>query len=131
MRSGWSVRLRRRAVGLIVLLLLSSAACSRNRKLEIDDIVVSDATRLAYKQRCASCHGDAGDGRGGEASKLPVVVPDWTDSTVQSQVSDDMLRVVIVGGGKETGRSHAMPPYPDLADKPILDEMVALIRSFN
>ena len=94
-------------------------------------VPVSDATRAEYAQRCALCHGETGDGRGAHASSLPVPVANWSDPGWQSAVSDDQLRQVIVGGGAALGKSPAMPPNPDLKDKPMLEEMVALIRGFE
>jgi mono/diheme cytochrome c family protein len=84
-----------------------------------------------YAQRCALCHGDAGDGRGPQAASLPVPVPNWSDPARQVAVSDDQLRQTIVGGGPAVGKSPAMPPNPDLKDKPVLDELVSMIRGFE
>ena len=132
MRSGTSLFLSCRAACLIGILLLSSTACSKDTSAEFNDTVpITDATRLAYKDRCARCHGEAGDGRGPDAAGLAVPLPDWTQSSVQSRRSDDLLRVVIVDGGTQTGRNAAMPPYPDLAGTLMLDEMIALIRTFE
>jgi hypothetical protein len=55
----------------------------------------------------------------------------FTDATWQSQASDDAIRQVILNGGASVGKDATMPPHPDFAGTPTLDEMVSLIRSFE
>lgn len=111
--------------GIAVLSLLGGMACAQAPTRE----PVSDGTRMAYEQRCALCHGVDGDGSGPHAASLPVRPANWTNDTVQ--LSDDQLRRVILDGGAAIGKSSAMPPNPDLQSSRTLDEMVALIRSFD
>jgi hypothetical protein len=40
------------------------------------------------------------------------------------------MRAAIVQGGASLGRSPEMPPNPDLAGTPSLDNLIVLLRSF-
>jgi hypothetical protein len=113
--------------GVAALLLSSTMACA----LAPPRVPVSDVTRAEYEQRCALCHGDSGDGRGPQATSLPVPIANWSDSAWQAKVTDDQLRQTILGGGAAAGKSSAMPPNPDLEGTPTLEEIVALIRGFE
>jgi hypothetical protein len=113
--------------GVAALSLLGMMACAPSAP----PVPVSDTTRAEYDQRCALCHGEQGDGRGSHAASLPVPVANWSDAAWQSRISDDHLRQAILGGGTAVGKSAAMPPNPDFQGKPMLDEMVAMIRGFE
>jgi hypothetical protein len=113
--------------GVAALSLFVTVACTQTPPR----VPVTDATRAEYAQRCALCHGETGDGRGPHAFSLPVPVANWSDAAWQSGMSDDQLKQAILGGGAAIGKSPAMPPNPDLKDKPMLEEMVALIRGFE
>jgi Cytochrome c len=112
---------------LAIAILTLSASCSSSTSRE----PVSDVALQTFEQRCAVCHGASGDGRVQRGPGLPVAVPDWTDTRRQSQISDEEIRAVIVGGGPAGGKSVAMPPHPDLAETQTLDEIVTLIRNFG
>ena len=91
---------------------------------------VTAETRPLYERRCAQCHGADGTGKGPGAAGLGTRVPDFTDGGWQSDISDDRMRAAIVQGGASLGRSPEMPPHPDLAGTPSLDNLVVLLRSF-
>ncbi len=62
-----------------------------------------------YRDRCADCHGDDGEGKAGRAPALA------GNPGVRSPVADNLLRVILEGGyGAQTAenpRPYGMPPY--------------------
>ncbi|MFT3837765.1 MAG: urate hydroxylase PuuD [Myxococcaceae bacterium] len=81
---------------------------------------------------CSTCHGVNGDGTGPAAAALNPKPRDFHDPKWQASVTDEDLGMVILGGGGAVGKSAAMPPNPDLAQKPdVVSELIKRIRSFK
>jgi mono/diheme cytochrome c family protein len=97
--------------------------------------VAADAQREArevYQKRCAVCHGEEGRGDGPGAAAVTPRPRDFTTKAWQSEISDDEIRSVTLGGGPAVGKSAVMPANPDLKQKPdVLVELVELLRSFR
>ena len=84
-----------------------------------------------YQERCASCHGDQGDGKGPGAFAIKPRPRDYTDAEWQKTVEDDELAQAIVRGGAAIGKSYMMPANRDLKSKPdVVNGLVVMIRSF-
>jgi hypothetical protein len=49
----------------------------------------------------------------------------------QKSLTDEQIRKAIVYGGAAVGKSPLMPALRDLEGKPELDELLAVVRSFN
>lgn len=89
------------------------------------------AARSTYDERCAPCHGPSGRGDGPLSLSMTPPPRDLSDRLWQSNVSNQHLRRVILGGGGAVGKSLAMPAQPQLArDLPLVDGLVTLVRSF-
>lgn len=87
--------------------------------------------RVVYQERCASCHGDKGDGNGLGAFAIKPKPRDYTDPEWQKTVTDGELSMAIVRGGAAVGKSYMMPANRDLKAKPeVVEGIVALVRSF-
>jgi uncharacterized membrane protein len=81
---------------------------------------------------CAACHGPNGDGTGPAAAALNPKPRDFRDAKWQASETDEDLGMVILGGGGAVGKSPAMPPNPDLAQKPeVVAELIKRIRAFK
>lgn len=80
-----------------------------------------------FRLRCATCHGESGDGHGPASAGLDPQPRDFRDPTWQDSVSDQHVESVIALGGAAVGLSPIMPPHPDLAAQP--GELAAL-RAF-
>ncbi len=76
--------------------------------------LVADGAAI-FRVRCATCHGETGDGRGPASAGLQPAPRDFGDADWQAEVSDDHIEKVIAGGGPPLGLSPAMPAHPDLA----------------
>jgi len=88
--------------------------------------------RKLYAERCASCHGEKGNGDGPGAFAIKPKPRDYTDSEWQRTVTDADLAKAIVKGGVAVGKSYMMPANYDLRSKPELTAaLVALVRSFS
>ncbi len=84
-----------------------------------------------YQERCASCHGDKGDGDGPGAFAIKPKPRNYTDVEWQKSVADDELAQAIVRGGAAIGKSYMMPANRDLKSKAdVVDGLVLIIRSF-
>jgi cytochrome c553 len=94
-------------------------------------LAVAHAARDDFKARCAPCHGETGHGDGPAVPKLPTKPPNFADAAWQKSATDEEISKSIVSGGPAVGKSATMPAVRDLEGKPELDELLALVRSFN
>jgi mono/diheme cytochrome c family protein len=81
-----------------------------------------------FNTRCSVCHGPRGAGDGPASAGLTPPPRNLQDKGWQATVSDDHLEKIIAYGGGAVGRSPAMPPNPDLADKPVVRGLREHIR---
>jgi mono/diheme cytochrome c family protein len=65
--------------------------------------------RRLFRQYCATCHGDDGQGDGQNASSLTPPPPDFTGS--KHLLDTDYVRKVIMQGSAAVGRSPLSPPW--------------------
>jgi mono/diheme cytochrome c family protein len=110
----------------------SSAKGTTNsgNQLDIPEAAMLKARKI-YQERCASCHGDKGDGKGPGAFAINPKPRDYTNAEWQKTVTDDELTQVIVRGGAAVGKSYMMPANRDLRSKPdVAAGLVQLVRSF-
>jgi mono/diheme cytochrome c family protein len=84
-----------------------------------------------FSTRCTPCHGPKGAGDGPASAGLTPKPRNFQDAAWQSSVTDDHLEKVIAYGGAAVGKSPAMPPNPDLADKPIIPALREHIRTLK
>lgn len=122
----------RAALALAAVLL--AGACKKGEITIEPAPVVSDAALLAgkqlYAERCVSCHGEQGRGDGPKAPRPRPT--NLSDPLWHSNVTNERLRQVLIGGGGVVGKSVLMPANPDLARRPEdLDGLVAYIRGLR
>ena len=79
------------------------------------------AGKAAYLKKCASCHGQAGEGKEAIAKTLKVELKHLGSKEIQSKSDADLKKVGIQGTGK-------MKPVKDL-DDPTADDIVAYLRT--
>jgi mono/diheme cytochrome c family protein len=97
---------------------------------EISPAAMAKANKI-YQERCASCHGDKGNGDGPGAFAIKPKPRDYTDSEWQKTVTDEELAKAIVKGGAAVGKSYMMPANYDLKSKPeVAAGLVQIVRSF-
>ncbi len=88
--------------------------------------------QVLFNTKCARCHGIDGGGNGPKASGFHPRPRNYTDPAWQASVTDEQIKDVILRGGRNTGKSPAMPSSPTLRQRPeVLDGLVKLIRSFG
>lgn len=88
--------------------------------------------RQMYEQRCVTCHGEEGNGKGPAGAGLQPPPRNFTDRAWQAATSDERIHQVISYGGAAVGLSPIMPAQPDLANDPAkLDALVAYVRTFG
>jgi len=75
--------------------------------------VLADGAAL-FRARCATCHGEAGDGNGELAGALNPRPRDFRQADWQESVSDAHIETVISRGGPSVGLSPIMAAHPDL-----------------
>ncbi len=95
---------------------------------EVTPAVLEEA-REVFATRCTPCHGPRGAGDGPASAGLTPPPRNLQDKAWQGQVSDEHLERIIAYGGGAVGRSPAMPPNPDLADKPVVKGLRQHIRA--
>jgi len=97
---------------------------------EISPAAMAKANKI-YQERCASCHGDKGNGDGPGAFAIKPKPRDYTDADWQETVTDEELAKAIVKGGAAVGKSYMMPANYDLKAKPeVAAGLVQIVRSF-
>jgi mono/diheme cytochrome c family protein len=88
--------------------------------------------RDIFTQRCATCHGADGHGKGPAAANLKPKPIDFHSQDWQKSVTDDTMTKAIVFGGRSVGKSGQMAPNPDLEDEPgIVAALVEKIRKWG
>ena len=88
--------------------------------------------RAIYFERCASCHGNKGDGAGPGAFAIRPRPRNYTDAEWQKSVTDEELAKAIVRGGAAVGKSFMMPASYDLKSRPdVVNGLIVMIRSFS
>jgi len=75
--------------------------------------VLADGAAI-FRTRCATCHGESGDGNGALAGALKPPPRDFRQAAWQESVSDAHIESVISQGGPSVGLSPIMPAHPDL-----------------
>jgi mono/diheme cytochrome c family protein len=103
---------------------------SPKKSTQVTDNLSAQAAEI-YKFNCSMCHGPMGQGNGPTVHALPVSPPDWTNSNWQNSVTDTGIKNAIVGGGTFIGRSDFMPPHPQFKGKPVLNELVKIVRKYG
>ena len=89
----------------------------------------AEATKI-FQTRCTPCHGAQGHGDGPTSKGLTPPPRNLADKAWQGTVDDAYLERVIQLGGAAVNKSPAMPPNPDLSDKPdVLKALRAKVRS--
>lgn len=86
------------------------------------------AGQLIYKNRCAICHGEAGDGEGRIAKVIKAPMP--SDLT-QSVLSDTELKQIIANGGSALSRSSGMPSWKTELSSAELESVIEYIKTFR
>ena len=118
---------------LLSLVFLFVPACKGGGESASIDPQAQAKADTVWNERCVSCHGANGDGKGPQAAALGDVkprsfrVPQW-----QASVDDAYITKVIVEGGTAVGKSALMAPNSDLAAQPETVKMlVKKIRGFT
>jgi len=79
-----------------------------------------------YNDRCTSCHGSNGDGKGPTAEYMSPPPMNFHNIKWQKSVSDAEIAKAIIYGGGAVGLSESMPGNPDLEHQP--EVVTALVR---
>jgi mono/diheme cytochrome c family protein len=83
-----------------------------------------------YRDYCAYCHGEEGNGKGFSTPYLPKLPRDYTDGEYMRVKTDQDLYDVIAKGGRGVGLSPLMPPYDQTLRPWEIWDVVALLRTF-
>ena len=102
-----------------IVMILFIAACA-NPLLAAGDAA---AGKAAFLKKCASCHGQAGEGKDTIAKTLKVEIKHLGSKEVQSKSDADLKKMATEGTGK-------MKPVKDLDDK-TTDDIVAYLRTLT
>lgn len=92
--------------------------------------VMKEASEI-FAGRCTPCHGPQGNGDGPASAGLTPKPASFADVAWQKAVTDEHIEKVIAYGGAAVGKSPAMPPNPDLADKPVIQGLRKHIRNLE
>lgn len=92
--------------------------------------VMKEAQDL-FGTRCMPCHGPTGAGDGPASAGLTPKPRNFHDKEWQASVTDDHIEKIIQYGGAAVAKSPAMPPNPDLMDKPVVKGLRAHIRNLG
>jgi len=117
--------------GLALIALTASSACTKSGGSSAP--VISPAAKQEaaeiFSSRCTVCHGAQGAGDGPGSAGLTPKPRNFQDKAWADSVKDDYLANIIKNGGGAVGKSPAMPPNPDLAEKAeVVNALVAHVR---
>ena len=118
--------------GLALLSLALAPACNKGGASGSAPAISPQAKQEAqeiFASRCAVCHGAQGAGDGAGSAGLTPKPRNFQDKAWQGSVKDDYIVSIIKSGGAAVGKSPAMPPNPDLAEKTeVLNALAAHVR---
>jgi mono/diheme cytochrome c family protein len=114
--------------GVAIYSLRDWSAPAKARKLQnpvpaTDDSIA--AGKMVYTHRCASCHGEKGDGKGEKAGDLSVEPTNFTDAREMSLSTDGELFWKISEGHRP------MPRFKDKLSENERWDLVNYIRTFS
>ncbi len=118
------------AITSVCVLSLVLAACGNDGASGASS-AAAEAKRV-WSDKCVTCHGEDGKGRGPGSMALDPKPRSFTDPKWQTYTSDERIAKVIVQGGGAVGLSPGMAPNPDLVGKDeVVAELVKLVRGFQ
>jgi len=118
-----------RTLAVVLFSLVGLTTACGDKGADAD--AVAEANKV-WNERCVTCHGADGSGKGPGATALAVKPRSFRDPAWQASVDDDRIRKVIVEGGASVGLNEAMAPNPDLKDKQaVVDQLVKKIRKLT
>lgn len=91
---------------------------------------ISDAVEVKkiYDHYCAQCHGSGGDGKGPNATYLPVAPRKHNDPEGMGKLSDKQLFTAIKDGGIGISKSSAMPVWSKTLSDEEINALVKYMR---
>ena len=117
--------------GFALFSLTATSACNKSGGSSVPAISPAAKQEAAeiFSSRCTVCHGAQGAGDGPGSAGLTPKPRNFQDKAWQGTVKDDYLANIIKNGGGAVGKSPAMPPNPDLAEKTeVVNALVAHVR---
>ncbi|GAB4161638.1 MAG: hypothetical protein Fur0037_28210 [Planctomycetota bacterium] len=123
------------ASALLVSATLGSAfvSCGSRRSSgpKISAAAREEANKV-FREICASCHGNTGDGDGPGSKTLDPKPRKFKDAKWQDSITDEQIKKTITNGGAAVGKSAQMPAQPQLKVKEdVLNGLVRIVRSFR
>lgn len=136
-------------LALVVSASLLIAACDEKKAVPPPEAVVAPtpaaqvaaapspaddaaAAKEMFSTRCTPCHGPKGAGDGPASAGLTPKPADFTNPEWQGKITDEKIEQTLLYGGIAVGKSPAMPPNPDLDQKPgLVKALRAHIRSLK
>lgn len=117
--------------GLALVSLVAVSACNKSGGSSAPPVSPAAKAEAAeiFSSRCTVCHGAQGAGDGPGSAGLSPKPRNFQDKAWQGSVKDDYIANIIKNGGGAVGKSAAMPPNPDLAEKTeVVNALVAHVR---
>jgi mono/diheme cytochrome c family protein len=115
-----------RAVGAMLVLILACTAALTAAAAENGS---PDGQKI-FKQMCAGCHGNRGDGGTGHRGGFSPHVTTLANKEYMAGVTDDYLMFVIKNGGAAAGKMATMPAWGKRLSDEQIRSIIALIRQF-
>jgi mono/diheme cytochrome c family protein len=108
----------------------SPATTAKAAPAAVPPEVAAEAQQI-FSSRCTPCHGPKGAGDGPASAGLVPRPRNFQDAQWQQATADSQLVTIIQYGGAAVGKSPAMPPNPDLVDKPVIQGLVQHLRGLK
>jgi len=89
----------------------------------------ADRGKAVFRERCAVCHGDNGNGKSAIAQASPIKPADFTNGPLMAKVSDRDLYLVVQNGGPAIGKSAQMLGFTGILTDAQIRDVVAYVRS--
>ena len=123
---------------LVFVLLSALAGCLQEGKTGARYIAGdAEATRRAiigerlYRQYCAGCHGETGEGDGMHSFTLNPPPANHADSSFMSGLSDEYLLKVISSGGASVQKSREMPGWKYVVNEKEIQNIIIYMRTLS
>lgn len=87
--------------------------------------------KALFKQYCATCHGEKGDGAGPAGAALSPTPANFTEASFWETRDTAHLTKVVTEGGASVGKSPLMMAWGGILNEEQVTQVVAYVESFK
>lgn len=123
----WSGALTEAEIDAVILYVNTLRPAVPNNAAPLSAKASAKAGAVVFKDNCAACHGDTGQGDGPAAASLSSKPVNLT----KSRLPDEYMRTIIAEGSAAIGRSANMPAWGEALSGTQIDSVIMYINTLR